>query len=78
MRFFICKIPHFKKCTFWRYDRENWVWAKLVLRICPILRIRGNFGYTQLSLTYLYQYWPIQLIYHTSKKIIFLKKTIFF
>ena len=51
------KIPNvktrfFKKCVFWGYDLENWVWAKLALWICPILWISPKIGYTQISLTF--------------------------
>ena len=49
-----CKIPFFKKCIFWGYDLENWVWAKLVLWICPILWKTRKMVNTQLSLTFFY------------------------
>ena len=68
----------FKNGHFWGYDLENWVWAKLVLWICPILWISPIFGYTQLSLTFFHEYRPIRPICHTSKKIIFLKKWLIF
>ena len=65
----------FKKCCFWGCDVENWVWAKLALWICPILWIRVKIGYAQFSVTFFYCYRSIRPIYHTSKKIIFLKKS---
>ena len=43
--------------------------------ICLILWIRVKIDYTQLSLTFFYYYRPILPIYHTSKKIIFMKKS---
>ena len=46
------KCRFFKKCVFWGYDLENWVWANLVLWVCPILWIRVKIGYTQLYLQY--------------------------
>ena len=64
-----------KKWYFWWSDVENWVWAKSALWICPILWIRVQIGYTQLSLTFFHYYRPIWQIYHTSKKIIFMKKS---
>ena len=66
------------KCYFWGCDVENWVWTKLALWMCPILWIRVKIGYTQLSLTFFYYYRPIWPIYHTSKKIIFSKKSMIF
>ena len=72
------KCRFFKKRVFWGYDLENWVWAKLVLWICPILWIRVKMGYTQLSLTFFHYYRPIRPIYQKIKKIIFLKKSPFF
>ena len=64
-----------KKCCFWKCDVENWLWAKLALWIWPILWIRLQIGYTQLSLTLFHYYQPIQPIYHTfnSRKSFFKK-----
>ena len=67
------KCRFFKKRVFWGYDLENWVWAKLMLWICPILWIRVKMGYTQLSLTFFHYYRPIRPIYQKIKKIIFSK-----
>ena len=68
----------FENDHFWGCDVENRVWTKLALWICPILWIRVKMGYTQLSLTFFYQYRPNRPIYHTIKKIIFPKKNAIF
>ena len=62
----------FKKCCFWRCDVENWVWAKLALWIWGSNRLYTTFP------SIFHYYRPIQPIYHTSKKIIFPKKSWFF
>ena len=72
------KFSIFQKVVFLGCDVENWVWTKLVLWICPILWIRIKIGYTQLSRTFFHYYRPIRPIYHTSKKIIFPKKSMIF
>ena len=72
-----CTFSIFQNCVFWGYDFENWVWAKLVLWICPILWKSPKTVNTQFSLIFFHSYRPKRLIYHAIQKIIFKKITYF-
>ena len=69
-----CEIPFFQKWPFWEADFGHWLWTKLALWICPILWIRVNLVYTQLSLTFFIIIGRFGWFINKSKKSYFWKK----